>query len=108
MLQMPNIIKNPRVWIAPTLASAITGPIATCLFHFENNGPAVSSGMGTCGMVGPIGVYTGWIDSAHAITGMDWLGMALICIVLPAILSYVFCELERRLGWIKENDLKLQ
>ena len=108
MLQMPNIIKNPRVWIAPTLASAITGPIATCLFHFENNGPAVSSGMGTCGMVGPIGVYTGWIGSAHAITGMDWLGMALICIVLPAILSYVFCEMERRLGWIKENDLKLQ
>lgn len=108
MLQMPNIIKNPRVWIAPTLASAITGPIATCLFHLENNGPAVSSGMGTCGLVGPIGVYTGWIDSAHVITSMDWLGMALICIVLPAILSYVFCEMERKLGWIKENDLKLQ
>ena len=60
MLQMGNIIKNPRIWIAPTLASAITGPLATCLFHFEMNGAAVSSGMGTCGLVGQIGVYTGW------------------------------------------------
>jgi uncharacterized membrane protein len=108
MLQMPNIIKNPKIWIAPTLASAVTGPLATCLFHFENNGPAVSSGMGTCGFVGPIGVYTGWIDAGKAVTGMDWLGMALICFILPAVLSYVFCEAERHFGWIKENDLKLQ
>lgn len=108
MLQMPNIIKNPRIWIAPTLASAVTGPLATCFFHFENNGPAVSSGMGTCGLVGPIGVYTGWIDAGRAISTMDWLGMILICAVLPAVLSYLFGQMERRLGWIKENDLKLQ
>ena len=57
MLQMPNILRNPRIWIAPTLASAVTGPLATCLFHLEMNGPAVSSGMGTCGLVGQIGVY---------------------------------------------------
>jgi uncharacterized membrane protein len=108
MLQMPNILRNPKIWIAPTLASAITGPIATCIFHLENNGPAVSSGMGTCGLVGPIGVYTGWIDTGKQITGMDWFGMALICIILPAVLSYVFCEMERKAGWIKENDLLLQ
>ena len=48
MLQMPNIMKNPRVWIAPTLASAITGPIATCVFRLQMNGAAVNSGMGTC------------------------------------------------------------
>ena len=60
MLQMGNIVKNPRIWIAPTLASAITGPLATCVFHLEMNGAAVSSGMGTCGLVGQIGVYTGW------------------------------------------------
>ena len=54
MLQMGNIVKNPRIWIAPTLASAITGPLATCVFHFEMNGAAVSSGMGTCGLVGQI------------------------------------------------------
>ena len=59
MLQMPNILRNPRTWVPPTLAAAITGPVATCLFHLEMNGPAVSSGMGTCGLVGQIGVYTG-------------------------------------------------
>ena len=112
MLQMGNIIKNPRIWIAPTLASAITGPLATCLFHFEMNGAAVSSGMGTCGLVGQIGVYTGWVNdiaagTKAAITPMNWAAMLLICFVLPAVLSVVFCEIERKLGWIKEGDLKL-
>ena len=112
MLQMGNIVKNPRIWIAPTLASAITGPLATCLFHFEMNGAAVSSGMGTCGLVGQIGVYTGWVNdiaagTKAAITPMDWAAMVLICFVLPAVLSVLFCEIERKLGWIKEGDLKL-
>ena len=112
MLQMGNIIKNPRIWIAPTLASAITGPLATCLFHFEMNGAAVSSGMGTCGLVGQIGVYTGWVNdiaagTKAAITPMDWAAMLLLCFALPAVLSVLFCEIERKLGWIKEGDLKL-
>ena len=112
MLQMPNIIKNPRIWIPPTLASMITGPLATCLFKLEMNGAPVSSGMGTCGFVGQIGVYTGWVSDVAsgakaAITGFDWLGMALICFILPAILSWVFCEVLRGWGWIGENDLKL-
>ena len=112
MLQMANIIKNPKIWIAPTLASAITGPIATCVFRLQMNGAAVSSGMGTCGLVGQIGVYTGWVNDVAngvkaGITTMDWVGLILICFILPAILSYVFCEIERKLGWIKENDLKL-
>ncbi len=108
MLQMPNIVKNPRIWIPPTLASAITGPLATCLFKMEMNGAAVSSGMGTCGFVGQIGVYTGWVnDATKVITAWDWVGLVLICFVLPAILSTVFCEVLRKIGWIKENDLKL-
>ena len=117
MLQMPNIIRNPRIWIAPTLASAITGPIATCLFKLQMNGVPINAGMGTCGMCGPIGVWTGWLSpSAEALekgaqamtpTGFDWLGMALVCIVLPALLSWIFGEIERKLGWIGENDLKL-
>lgn len=112
MLQMPNIIRNPKVWIAPTLTSAITGPIATCLFHLQMNGPAVSSGMGTCGLVGQIGVYTGWISDIEAgtraaITAADWLGLILICFVLPAVLTLIFGNIERRIGWIRENDLKL-
>jgi len=112
MLQMGNIVKNPRIWIAPTLASAITGPLATCVFHFEMNGAAVSSGMGTCGLVGQIGVYTGWVSDIAAgvktaITPMDWAAMVLLCFVLPAVLSVIFCEIERKMGWIKEGDLKL-
>ncbi|MEE8807823.1 MAG: PTS sugar transporter subunit IIC [Lactimicrobium sp.] len=113
MLQMPNIIKNPRIWLPPIFASAITGPLATCVFHLQNNGPAVSSGMGTCGFVGQIGIYTGWISDIEnglktSITGMDWLGMILICFVLPAVLSVLFCRLEKHLGWIKDGDMKLQ
>jgi len=113
MLQMPNIVKNPKIWIPPILASAITGPLATCLFRLEMNGAAVSSGMGTCGFVGQIGVYTGWVSDVASgikagITAMDWLGLVLTCFVLPAVLSVVFCEILRRWGWIRENDLKLE
>ena len=112
MLQMPNIVKNPKIWIPPTLASMITGPIATCIFKLQMNGSPVSSGMGTCGFVGQIGVYTGWLNdiaagTKAAITSMDWIGLVLVCFILPAILSYIFCEILRKLGWIKEGDLKL-
>ena len=107
MLQMPNIIKNPRIWIPPTLCSAITGPLATCLFHLEMNGAPVSSGMGTCGLVGQIGVYTGWVSTGHTITVMDWVGLGLICFILPGLLSWLFAMPLRKCGWIKENDLKL-
>lgn len=114
MLQMGNIVRNPRIWIPPILASAVTGPMATCLFYFQMNDPSggVASGMGTCGMVGPIGVYAGWVHDVAtgakaAITGMDWLAMALICIILPAVLSCGIGVVCRRLGWIREGDLKL-
>ena len=80
MLQMGNIVRNPRIWIPPTLAAAITGPVATCLFRLEMNGAPVSSGMGTCGLVGQIGVYTGWVNDvasgarppSPAWTGWAW------------------------------------
>ena len=90
MLQMGNIVKNPRIWIAPILASAVTGPIATCLFKMEMNGAAISSGMGTCGLVGQIGVYTGWVNDVNAgakaaITAFDWIGLIMISFVLPAV-----------------------
>ena len=112
MLQMPNIVKNPKIWIPPTLASAITGPLATCLFKLEMNGAPVNSGMGTCGFCGQIGVWTGWVadvasGAKAAVTAMDWVGLALISFVLPAVLSWIFCQILRKWGWIKENDLKL-
>lgn len=112
MLQMGNIVRNPRIWIPPTLASAITGPIATCVFGLQMNGAAVASGMGTCGLVGQIGVYTGWLNDVASgakagITALDWLGMCLICFILPAVLTWLFALPLRKIGWIKENDLKL-
>ncbi len=112
MLQVPNIIKNPRIWIAPTLASAITGPIATCVFGLQMNGDAIASGMGTCGFVGQIGVYTGWLADIAAgakasITATDWVGLVLICFILPALLSLVFDLVLRKLNWVKPGDMKL-
>lgn len=112
MLQMGNIVRNPRIWIPPTLASAITGPIATCFFQLKMNGTAISSGMGTCGLVGPIGVYTGWLSditsgAMSSITAFDWVGLILICFILPGVLTYFFGLFFRKIGWIKEGDLIL-
>lgn len=112
MLQMGNIVKNPRIWIPSIAASAITGPIATCIFKLQMNGAAVSSGMGTCGLVGQIGIYTGWVNDISngtkaSITAFDWTGLILICFLLPAILCPIFTVLLKKIGWIKDGDLKL-
>lgn len=112
MLQMGNIVKNPRIWIAPIVTSAITGPMATCLFHLEMNGTPVSSGMGTCGLVGQIGVYSGWVEglangSKAAITAMDWGGLIAVSFVLPAILCPCMNEILRKIGWVQDGDMKL-
>ena len=117
MLQMPNIVKKPIIWLPPILTSAITGPIATCVFKLQMNGAPINSGMGTCGLCGQIGIWTGWLNpsekalemGAAAITptGFDWLGLILICFVLPAILTYLFCEMMRKIGLIKDGDLTL-
>ena len=101
MLQMGNIVKNPRIWIPAALASAITGPMATLLFKLQCVG--VSAGMGTCGLVGPLGVLDAMNYSSAA-----WWGVLVVCILAPAVLSLVFAEVLRRIGWIQENDLKLE
>lgn len=117
MLQMGNIVKNPKIWIAPIVASAITGPIATCIFKLEMNGAPINSGMGTCGLCGQIGVWTGWVEpSAEAVakgaavidpSGFDWLGLVLVCFVLPALLCPVINSFCRKLGWVKDGDMTL-
>ncbi len=112
MLQMGNIVKNPKIWIAPIVTSAVTGPIATCIFRLQMNGAAVSSGMGTCGLVGQIGVYSGWVSDVasgakSAITGFDWAGLILISFILPAVLCPLIHLIVKRLGWVKPGDLKL-
>ncbi len=100
MLQMGNIVKNPRVWIPATLASAITGPLSTLVFGLRCTG--VSAGMGTCGLVGPLGVLKDMNFTATA-----WWGVLVVCILAPAVLSLLFAEVLRKIGWIKQNDLKL-
>ena len=117
MLQMPNIVRNPRIWLPAIITSAITGPIATCVFGLQMNGAPINSGMGTCGLCGPIGVWTGWLAPsaeaaakgavAMAPTAMDWIGMVLICFVLPAILCWAISLFFRKINWIREDDLKL-
>ena len=114
MLQMGNIVRNPRIWLPAILTSAITGPLATCVFQFQMNDPSggVASGMGTCGLVGPIGVYAGWVadvasGAKAAITAMDWAAMVLFCFLLPGVLTWAFGLVLRRVGWIREGDLKL-
>ena len=100
MLQMGNICRKPQIWIAPTLAAAVCGPLSTLLFKLECNG--VSAGMGTCGLVGPIGVITATPHSATM-----WIGIALLCFILPAVLSLVFSLILEKLGLYGVNDMKL-
>lgn len=102
MLQMPNILRHPLIWIPPTLTAAITGPLATCVFHLEN-GP-ICSGMGTCGLVGPLGVISEMPDGGSQM----WWGILLVCFVLPATLTWFFGMIFRKLGLIKDGDLKLE
>ena len=117
MLQMPNIVKNPRIWLPAILTSAVTGPLATCFFKLEMNCLLYTSDAADDYLCGQIGVWTGWLApseealarGAAAIvpTSFDWLGMILICFVLPAVLSWAFCQILRKIGWIREGDLTL-
>lgn len=104
MLQMPNIVKKPIIWIPATLAAAITGPLATIVFKLECS--KVSAGMGTCGMVGPIGCFSD-MSASGTLDAKAWIGMAVVCIIAPAVLSLLFSEIMRKLGWIKDGDMKL-
>lgn len=101
MLQMGNIMRRPQIWLPTILASAITGPISTLVFGLKNAG--VAAGMGTCGLVGPLGI----LSTMENIGSFEWLGIVLVCLVLPALLTLFFSEIMRKLGWIKGEDLKL-
>jgi len=117
MLQVPNLIRKPVLWLPAVVASVINGPIATCVFKLKMNGAAISSGMGTCGLVGPIGCITGWLspsegavaqgEAAIAPGAMDWIGLVLISIVIPAVVAWLTSEFMRKKGIIKENDYKI-
>ena len=117
MLQVPNLMKKPVLWIPAVIASIVNGPIATVVFKLKQNGPPISSGMGTSGMVGPLGVISGWFAPSEAAIAsgelgitpmfMDWLGLALVAVVIPAIVSLFVSELMRKRGLIQFGDLKI-
>lgn len=117
MLQVPNLLKKPVLWVPPVIASIVNGPIATCVFHLKMNGAAISSGMGTCGLVGPIGVITGWLspsedalaqgEAALSAGALDWIGLVLVAVVIPAAVAWLVSELMRRQGLIQEGDYRL-
>jgi len=104
MLQMPNIVRYPQIWVPATLAAAITGPLATIVFKLECS--KVSAGMGTCGLVGPIGCFSD-MSASGSLDAKAWIGMLVVCIVAPAVLSFIFSEIMRKLGWIKDGYMKI-
>ncbi|WP_205408060.1 PTS transporter subunit IIC [Anaerococcus marasmi] len=98
MFQVPNIIKNPWIWLPPTLASAIIAPIGTLVFKMKNT--PLGSGMGTSGLVGQIGTI-----NAMGISAI--FKVILLHIILPAILSYIIYRLMKNKGLIKDGDMKI-
>lgn len=100
MLQMPNIIRNPKIWLPPIIASALLGPIATLAYQMSNI-PS-GAGMGTSGLVGQIGTL-----EAMGNTGSVWFAIGLLHFILPAVLTLLIAAFFRRKGWIKDGDLKL-
>ncbi|MBQ7654749.1 MAG: PTS sugar transporter subunit IIC [Clostridia bacterium] len=102
MLQMGNIVKKPLIWLPTILSSAVLGPVSTLVFKCENTG--IAAGMGTCGMVGPLGMIT----SSENHDARFWIALVLMCIVLPAIVTLLFSEAMRKFGWIKDDDLALE
>ncbi len=124
MLQMPNLLRKPILWIPPVAAAIVNGPITTCLFRLQMNGAPINSGMGTSGLCGPIGCVVGWfapseraltvgesmgvdIAAAYANPAVQWVGLLVVCVAVPALVSWIVSELMRKKGWIREGDYKL-
>lgn len=103
MLQVPNIIRNPMIWIPPTLTAALLGPLGTTVFQMESN--SIGAGMGTSGLVGQFGTIAAMSESTPM--GILVLKMGALHFILPAILSIIISEFMRKRGMIKEGDLKL-
>lgn len=106
MLQVPNIIRNPLIWVPPTLASGILGPLATTIFKMESN--SVGAGMGTSGLVGQFGTFAMMVTEKGQASSAVLFKVVLLHFVLPAIATLIISEYMRKKGWIKSGDMKLQ
>ena len=103
MIQIPNIMRRPQIWIAPTLASAILGPISSAVFKMTNT--AIGSGMGTSGLVGQFEAFSSMVPSFG--TMQTAIYVILMHVVFPAALTLAFDFVLRRIGWIKKGDMRL-
>ena len=104
MLQIGNIMKKPVIWLAPTLTSAILGPVSTVWLEMTNN--SLGAGMGTSGLVGPLATYATMSPEADSI-GMLIVKILCLYFIAPAIISLGLNAIMTRLGWIKPGDMKL-
>ena len=131
MLQVPNLVRKPILWLPAVVASIINGPLATCLFKLQNNGPAINSGMGTAGFCGPISLITGWADkgasaleslaakgldpaamgvdpaAAAASPVLNWIGLFMCCFIVPAVIGWIVYSIMYKKGLIVDGDYKL-
>lgn len=105
MLQMPNIVRKPVIWLPAILTSVVLGPVSTCLLRMTCN--ATGSGMGTCGLVGPIMTFQTMTEAGIS-PAVVLLEIVVMQIAAPAVLAFLFSEGMRRLGWIKAGDMKLE
>nr|WP_294493168.1 PTS sugar transporter subunit IIC [uncultured Mediterraneibacter sp.] len=104
MLQMPNIVRHPQIWIPAIISSAVLGPVGTMVFHMTNN--ATGSGMGTAGLVGPLMTWQVMTQTESQM--IVFVKILLIQFVLPAALTLGVSEFMRRKKWIRFGDMKLE
>ncbi len=104
MLQIGNIARKPIIWLAPTLSAAILGPVSTMLLKMTNN--AAGAGMGTSGLVGPLGCWDTMASTTdHTLLLAEIIGLYFVA---PAVLSLFFHAIMKKLGWVKNGDMKLK
>ena len=104
MLQMPNIVRRPQIWLPAIISSAILGPVSSAIFKIVST--PVGSGMGTAGLVGPFETYFAMVDAGRTPV-MSLLLIALMCFILPAVISLGVCEIMRKMRWIKDGYMRL-
>ncbi|MBQ6051724.1 MAG: PTS sugar transporter subunit IIC [Clostridia bacterium] len=104
MLQFGNILNHPQIWLAPTLASAILGPISAALLGMTNT--SSGAGMGTSGFVGQFGAFSAMNDSFGTVLTLVYI--LLMHFILPAVLTFVFDLIFRKIGWVKKGYMKIQ
>lgn len=106
MLQVPNIIKNPLIWVPPTLASAFLGPISTTILIMENN--SIGAGMGTSGLVGQFGAFAAMVTLNGESPSIVFMKIGILHFILPALLTFIISLFMKKKGWIKNGDMKLR